>query len=67
MYAIRSYYVLYLQMFTVSVIGQRVILAIRAQMFGRLQRLPVSFFDRTPTGRVMTRLTSDVEASYNFV
>ncbi|MGB5995087.1 MAG: ABC transporter ATP-binding protein [Candidatus Deferrimicrobiaceae bacterium] len=53
---------LYLQMFTVSIIGQRVILKIRADMFGRLQRLPVSFFDRTPTGRVMTRLTSDVEA-----
>jgi ATP-binding cassette subfamily B protein len=53
---------LYLQMFTVSIIGQRVILTIRAEMFGRLQRLPVSFFDRTPTGRVMTRLTSDVEA-----
>ena len=53
---------LYLQMFTVSIIGQRVILQIRAEMFGRLQRLPVSFFDRTPTGRVMTRLTSDVEA-----
>jgi ATP-binding cassette subfamily B protein len=53
---------LYLQMFTVSIIGQRVILRIRDEMFGRLQRLPVSFFDRTPTGRLMTRLTSDVEA-----
>src|SRR4030067_1932785 len=53
---------LYLQMFSVSLIGQRVILNIRTEMFGRLQRLPVSFFDRTPTGRLMTRLTSDVEA-----
>ncbi len=53
---------LYLQMFSVSVIGQRVILAIRQQMFARLERLPVAFFDRTPTGRLMTRLTSDVEA-----
>jgi ATP-binding cassette subfamily B protein len=53
---------LYVQMLSVSVIGQRVILAIRNEMFSRLQRLPVSFFDRTPTGRLMTRLTSDVEA-----
>ncbi len=53
---------LYLQMLSVSVLGQRVILAIRRQMFARLERLPVSFFDRTPTGRLMTRLTSDVEA-----
>ena len=48
--------------FSVAVIGQRVILAIRREMFARLERLPVSFFDRTPTGRLMTRLTSDVEA-----
>ncbi|MBI5419964.1 MAG: ABC transporter ATP-binding protein, partial [Deltaproteobacteria bacterium] len=41
---------LYLQMLTVSVLGQRVILAIRKEMFSRLERLPVSFFDRTPTG-----------------
>jgi ATP-binding cassette subfamily B protein len=53
---------LYLQMLSVSVLGQRVILAIRKEMFFRLERLPVSFFDRTPTGRLMTRLTSDVEA-----
>ncbi len=53
---------LYVQMLSVSVLGQRVILAIRREMFSRLERLPVSFFDRTPTGRLMTRLTSDVEA-----
>ncbi len=53
---------LYLQMLSVSVLGQRVILAIRQEMFSRLERLPVTFFDRTPTGRLMTRLTSDVEA-----
>jgi ATP-binding cassette subfamily B protein len=53
---------LYLQMYAVSVLGQRVILALRLEMFARMQRLPVVFFDRTPTGRLMTRLTSDVEA-----
>jgi ATP-binding cassette subfamily B multidrug efflux pump len=53
---------LYLQMYSVSVLGQRVILAVREEMFARMQRLPVAFFDRTPTGRLMTRLTSDVEA-----
>jgi ATP-binding cassette subfamily B protein len=49
-------------MYAVSVLGQRVILALRREMFARMQRLPVVFFDRTPTGRLMTRLTSDVEA-----
>jgi ATP-binding cassette, subfamily B, multidrug efflux pump len=58
---------LYLQMLTVSVLGQRVILTIRTEMFARMERLPVSFFDRTPTGRLMTRLTSDVEALQEFL
>ena len=53
---------LYLQMYAVSVLGQRVILALRREMFSRMERLPVAFFDRMPTGRLMTRLTSDVEA-----
>jgi ATP-binding cassette subfamily B protein len=53
---------LYLQMYAVSILGQRVILALRREMFARMQRLPVVFFDRTPTGRLMTRVTSDVEA-----
>ncbi|MBP2678773.1 MAG: transporter, ATP-binding/rane protein [Deltaproteobacteria bacterium] len=53
---------LYLQMYAVSVLGQRVILALRREMFARMERLPVAFFDRMPTGRLMTRLTSDVEA-----
>jgi ATP-binding cassette subfamily B multidrug efflux pump len=53
---------LFLQMYAVSVLGQRVILSLRREMFARMQRLPVVFFDRTPTGRLMTRLTSDVEA-----
>lgn len=53
---------LYLQMYAVSVLGQRVILALRREMFARMERLPVAFFDRMPTGRLMTRLTSDVES-----
>jgi len=51
-----------LQMLCVSVLGQRVILDLRRRTFARLQRLPVAFFDRTPAGRLVTRLTSDVEA-----
>jgi len=53
---------LFAQMYAVSILGQRVILALRREMFARMERLPVAFFDRTPTGRLMTRLTSDVEA-----
>ncbi len=51
-----------LQMLAVSVVGQRVILEIRRRLVARIQTLPVRFFDHTPTGRLMTRVTSDVEA-----
>lgn len=45
-----------------SLLGQRVMHDLRTEAFGRLQRLPISFLDRTPVGRLVTRVTSDVEA-----
>ena len=45
-----------------SLLGQRVMRDLRAELFARLQRLPIAYFDRTPVGRLMTRVTSDVEA-----
>ena len=42
-------------------IGQRVMYDLRLQVFERLQRLSIGFFDRNPVGRLMTRVTSDVE------
>ena len=45
-----------------SLLGQRVMRDLRAQLFARLQRLPITYFDRTPVGRLVTRVTSDVEA-----
>ena len=42
-------------------IGQRVMVDLRLQIFEKLQRLPVPFYDRNPVGRLMTRVTSDVE------
>jgi ATP-binding cassette, subfamily B, multidrug efflux pump len=45
-----------------SLLGQRVMRDLRLQIFGHLQALPVAFFDRNPVGRLVTRVTSDVEA-----
>jgi len=42
-------------------IGQRVMRDLRRQIFAHLQRLDLAFFDRNPVGRLMTRVTSDVE------
>ena len=51
----------YAQTWLTSLLGQRVMRDIRMQIFGHLQRLSVSFFDRNPAGRLITRVTSDVE------
>ena len=45
-----------------SLLGQRVMRDLRRDIFGHVQRLPVVFFDRNPVGRLVTRVTSDVEA-----
>src|SRR5919106_2229534 len=45
-----------------SLLGQRVMRDLRLQIFSHLQRLSIPFFDRTPAGRLITRVTSDVEA-----
>ncbi len=42
-------------------IGQRVMFDLRMQIYEHLQRLSIPFYDRNPVGRLMTRVTSDVE------
>jgi ATP-binding cassette subfamily B multidrug efflux pump len=45
-----------------SLLGQRVMRDLRHELFAHLQQLPVAFFDRNPVGRLITRVTSDVES-----
>ncbi len=52
----------YAETMLTSLLGQRVMRDLRMQIFRHLQRLPISFFDRNPVGRLITRVTSDVEA-----
>lgn len=51
----------YAQALVATWLGQRVMYDIRAQVFRRLQQLDLRFYDRNPVGRLMTRITSDVE------
>ncbi|HVF39121.1 MAG TPA: ABC transporter transmembrane domain-containing protein, partial [Gemmatimonadaceae bacterium] len=44
-----------------NLLGQRVMRDLRLEIFSHLQRLSISFFDRNPAGRLITRVTSDVE------
>ncbi len=52
----------YAETILTALLGQRVMRDLRRELYEHLQRLPVSFFDRTPVGRLVTRSTSDVEA-----
>jgi ATP-binding cassette subfamily B protein len=45
-----------------QVVGQRVMVDLRADLFAHLQRLPVAFFHRNPVGRLVTRVTHDVDS-----
>jgi ATP-binding cassette, subfamily B, multidrug efflux pump len=50
------------QSYTVQKVGQQITNAIRDDLFDHVTSLAVRFFDRTPVGKLITRLTSDVEA-----
>lgn len=47
--------------FLTTYVGQRVMYDLRTEIFAHLQRLSIGYFDRHPVGRLMTRVTSDVE------
>lgn len=51
----------YLQSQLMQRVGQNIMRDLRTALFSHLQRLPVAFFDRNPIGRLMTRVTNDVD------
>ncbi|AFZ66536.1 ABC transporter ATP-binding protein [Deinococcus peraridilitoris] len=51
----------------ISFLGQRVLYDIRADLFTKLQRLHLAYFDQNPVGRLITRVTSDVDAINQFI
>ncbi|HJO04384.1 MAG TPA: ABC transporter ATP-binding protein [Acidobacteriota bacterium] len=51
----------FVQLYLMQLAGQHMMHDLRMATFRHLQRLPMAFFDRNPIGRVMTRVTSDVE------
>lgn len=52
----------YARMYMMEWIGQRTMYDLRMEIFSHLQYLPLRFFDRNQVGRLMTRVTSDVQA-----
>jgi len=56
-----EFVITYVQMYLTQWIGQKVMYDIRTLIFSHLQKLPLSFFDKNPVGRLVTRTTNDVE------
>lgn len=52
----------YAQAVLLESVGQRVMFDLRSELYTKLQQQEVAYFDRNPVGRIMTRLTSDVDA-----
>ncbi|MGH2349761.1 MAG: ABC transporter ATP-binding protein [bacterium] len=57
----------YAQNYITQIVGQNVMYNMRMEMFSHLQRLSVAFFSRNPVGRLMTRITNDVDTLYEMV
>jgi ATP-binding cassette subfamily B multidrug efflux pump len=51
----------YAQTYLMQMIGQRIMFDMRMQIYKHLQRLDLSFYDKNPVGRLMTRVTTDVD------
>lgn len=51
----------FFQVYAMEVAGQKVMHDLRMKVFSHLQGLPVTFFDRNPVGRLVTRLTNDIQ------
>jgi len=57
----------YAQTYWISWVGQHILYDLRSEIFAKLQRLHLGYYDRNPVGRLMTRITSDVDAINQFI
>jgi ATP-binding cassette, subfamily B, multidrug efflux pump len=57
-----TFLTIYAEGYVMMLIGQYIMYDLRNQIFAHLQRLPIAFFDRNPIGRLVTRVTTDVDA-----
>ena len=59
---ILTFFIQYFQAYLTQYLGQKLMYDLRSEIFTHLQSLSLRFFDRNPVGRLMTRVTSDVES-----
>ena len=58
---IASFALEFIQTWTLQMTGQRIMFDMRMQIYRHLQRIDLQFYDRNPVGRLMTRVTTDVD------
>jgi ATP-binding cassette subfamily B multidrug efflux pump len=57
-----TFLVLYWQSYVMQMMGQRIMVDLRRDVYDHLHEVPMTFFDRNPVGRLVTRVTNDVDA-----
>jgi ATP-binding cassette subfamily B multidrug efflux pump len=57
-----GFFLEYTQIYLMQWIGQKVMFDLRSQIFRHLQHMHIGFYDRNPVGRLVTRVTTDVDA-----
>ena len=57
-----SFLLEYVETYTMGMVGQRIMYDLRMEIYDHLQRIDVAYYDRHPVGRLMTRVTTDVDA-----
>ena len=57
-----SFFLEFLQTYYMQWTGQKVMFDLRSQIFRHLQRMHIGFYDKNPVGRLVTRVTTDVDA-----
>lgn len=55
------------QVWIMQTVGQQVMVDVRMRIFGHIQRMSLAFFDRNPVGRLITRITNDIDALNEFL
>ena len=62
-----SSFMVWVRMKTMHILGERILVDIRKQVYSRLQALSISYFDSGQTGEIMSRVTNDSEVVEEFV
>ena len=65
--AASGHFIRYIQGLITAFVGQKIIFDLRLKVFKKVLNMHQGFFDKTPVGTLMTRVTSDIERLQNFV